>query len=197
MTHQKHLKYLKGGLKSWNYWREQNPHEILDLQEINLEGANLEGANFKDVNLARANLRWANLKRADFTNADLSNASLMMADCSETCFIRANLIKADFRGAILVNAKFQEAELVQTDLSQTNITGANFYDTTRNGWHIEGSLCEYVFWDWNREHRIPERGHFTPGEFEKRYKNPRIPHHSLRTMLHLLTVIIQQACLLK
>lgn len=112
-----------------------------------------------------------------------------MADCSMAGFVGADLSSADFRGAILVHAKFQEAKLAQTNLSQTNLTGANFYDTIRDGWNIEGSQCEYVFWDWSKEHRIPERGYFRPGEFEKRYKNSQAPHHPLRAMRRLVTLI--------
>ncbi|GAK60318.1 pentapeptide repeat protein [Candidatus Vecturithrix granuli] len=197
MAHQKYFSYLKNGVTLWNHWRENHPHEIPDLREINLEGANLEGANFKDTNLAGANLRWANLKRVDFTNANLSHAECMMADCSMACFVGANLSNADFRGAILVHAKLQEAKLVQTNLSQTNVTGANFYDTARDGWNIEGSLCEYVFWDWSKEHRIPQHGYFRPGEFEKRYKNSHTPHHPLRAMLHLVTLMFNRVSLVE
>ena len=119
-----------------------------------------------------------------------------MADFTEALFLGANLTNADFRGAILLNTNFQHAKLIQANFSQTNMTGANLYDTRRDGWNIEDSQCEYVFCDWNREHRVPEHGDFKPGEFEEQYQEMQASGFSLNMLFHLFLLMLNRVFLL-
>lgn len=89
---QRHLKYLRTGIKE----------HCANLSDTNLRGAYLRGANLSSANLSTADLsgadlRGANLQGADLRGANLSNAGLSDADLSNT----------DLRGADLNSAYIQ------------------------------------------------------------------------------------------
>lgn len=174
MMQQKHLEYLKQGVKRWNQWRSENSSEQPDLEGVNLEGAVLENINFEEANLTGANLKWANLWGAHLTKAALPEADLRMADLSESHIRGANLTKADLRGAILADADLRETCLELADLSGANITGVKLYNSHLEGCIIEGVVCDYIFLDSEGSKRVPDGRNFRPKEFEHYSKHPQL-----------------------
>ena len=57
-----------------------------------------------------------------------------------------------------------------TNLTNANITGVCLYGTARDNWKIDGIKCDYVYFDAEREERIPKDRDFEPGEFEELYR---------------------------
>jgi hypothetical protein len=96
---QEHYDKLIKGVKSWNEWREENPHIGIrlfgvKLQEANLRWANLQRADLGEANLQGAELREVNLQGAQFGGANLQGAELEGANLQYADLRRANLNKA-------------------------------------------------------------------------------------------------------
>ncbi|MEH2027902.1 pentapeptide repeat-containing protein [Nostoc sp.] len=168
MTNPEHLRRLWEGANRWNQWRQQNPHELPDLEgacitrvppgipedlrRFDLSGSNLRGANLTGVRLSRANL-----ERADLTQAILCFASFF----TQTNFIfpsfinsanlsRANLTQANLRMARLDNANLTRANLQEADLWNASFRFANLQeaDLTR------ATLTYANFWSANLQESI-------------------------------------------
>ncbi len=69
-----------GDMTEWNYWREQNPSESINLSGAFFIRSNLSGANLKGANLTKANLWGANLNDTDLHYANLEKTYLLFAD---------------------------------------------------------------------------------------------------------------------
>jgi uncharacterized protein YjbI with pentapeptide repeats len=145
LANKRHLNILRGGVKTWNKWREEHPkiQPALSGAELNnarLGFANLRGANLREAMLLGANLGGANLNRADLLGtsldgahlgeANLFKANLVGAHVNEANLRKAilrgvNLSQADLRGADLVRANLSEANLSEANLSEANLSEAN------------------------------------------------------------------------
>jgi hypothetical protein len=112
----------------------------------------------------------ANLKKAKIENADFRKSKLVGAKLNEAVLQRTNLSEADLSTADLSRAKLQAAFLIKTDLTEAIITGAELSGAVCENWIIEGINCEYVFFDFEAENRIPRGRDFRPKEFEELYK---------------------------
>jgi hypothetical protein len=172
MANAEHLDRIKQkrGVSAWNTWREEHPEIEIDLRGANLSraplsradlrGADLRGTDLSRANVSNADLRGANLSRtdlngADLKRADLSQASLCEADLSQTDLSRARLFAANLRGSDLSGANLRNATLTDVCL----------WETQRQGWSIQGIICEAVYWDKDKK----ERTTYKPGEFERLY----------------------------
>ena len=145
LTHNKrHLAMLKKGVKTWNGWREKNPHIIPQLSGIdlalgkysNLDGYNLDNANlagfsgavvsFKCASLIGANLEKAEFKECDFEGANLTRANLKSVFVIDTEFERAIFREANLNEASIKLSTFIEASLEKADIQQANLIKVNF-----------------------------------------------------------------------
>ena len=70
MPDPEHLKILKQDVKTWNKWREENPHISPDLMSADLGEAKLYRAD-----LSEANLSDSNLGGTTFGDVDLNTVS--------------------------------------------------------------------------------------------------------------------------
>lgn len=147
MANEEHAAKLKEGVTAWNQWRIDNPDMEPDLSGANLSKADLYGANLIEANLSGSDLNGANLSEAIIFKADLSGANLSGADLSGANLNLANLINAVFRKATL--------------------TGASLWQIQRDGWVIEGVICEQFFDDKLGKHKVPKGRDFERGEFER------------------------------
>jgi hypothetical protein len=143
MANQQHLDILEKGVEVWNWWRQEMPDIIPDLEaaslrEMCLDGIDLHQANMRRVDLyrtslCRANLReadlhMANLYRVDFSNADLRKATLRGADLIRACLVGTSLHEADLRWI-----KLGEADLSGADLRACAVYGVCAWDITLDG----------------------------------------------------------------
>jgi uncharacterized protein YjbI with pentapeptide repeats len=135
LANKRHLNILRGGVKTWNKWREEHPKIQPDLSGAELNNArlgfaNLRGANLREAMLLGANLGGANLNRADLLGTSLDGAHLGEANLFKANLVgahvnEANLRKAILRGVNLSQADLRGADLVRANLSEANLTGAN------------------------------------------------------------------------
>ncbi|MCH8208990.1 MAG: pentapeptide repeat-containing protein, partial [Nitrospinae bacterium] len=147
MANEEHVGKIEEGAEAWNLWRIDNPDIDPDLSGANLSKANLYGANLNGVDLSGADLGGANLSEAVIYKANLSGANLSGADLSGANLNLANLINAVFRKATL--------------------TGASLWQIQRDGWVIEGVICEQFYDDKLGKHKVPKGRDFERGEFER------------------------------
>jgi Pentapeptide repeats (8 copies) len=93
LANKRHLNILRGGVKTWNKWREEHPKIQPDLSGAELNArlgfANLRGANLREAMLFGANLGGANLSRADLLGTSLDGAHL-----GEANLFKANLVES-------------------------------------------------------------------------------------------------------
>jgi uncharacterized protein YjbI with pentapeptide repeats len=161
MASPSHLKRLRGGVPTWNSWRQRNRDVVPDLTRADLNGANLRRANLRGANLSEgelikaslsgadlsgANLVGANLSGADLVGANLSNAFLtailVRAELHRANLYRTNLIGADLRGANLTEADLEGTILVNANLSEADLSKAFLLDTDLSGAYLFGAnLC--------------------------------------------------------
>ena len=135
-----------------------------NLSGSDLSGANLSGAALYDSDLTKADLSGANLFEADMFATNLTDATLYDAD-----FLLASLVSANLTGANLSYANLKGTILMRADLTGANLTGAKLFGSARDGWKIEGVICDYVFWDDAHRERSPKTRDLVPGEFEQLY----------------------------
>ena len=123
MANEKHLAILKGGIQTWNQWRDKHPEIRPDLSEANLGKANLSQANLSQANLWKADLHEADLRATNLQQADIGDAHLFKA------YLRgANLQGANLRRAYLFHANLFGADLSGANLSQASLVGTNLFD---------------------------------------------------------------------
>jgi hypothetical protein len=173
MANKEVLEILKQGVEVWNKWRRENPDVTPDLTGANLNNSNLAGAN-----LCKADLRWVKLCGADLHGtrlfrANLVGARLVGANLAGTDLSMADLYEANLREVDLREADLSLVCLVRTDLNHANLTGAHLYGVSRDNWNISGVTCDWIYWDEEKENRVPKDRHFRSGEFEELYKDAR------------------------
>ncbi|MDX8414911.1 pentapeptide repeat-containing protein [Intestinicryptomonas porci] len=127
-------------LTGWNFAGQT-------LTNADLSGATLTNANLGFATLTNANLGFATLTNADlsgatltnvyFESATLTNADLSGATLTNVYFESATLTNADLSGATLTNVYFYFATLTNADFTDAVITGANFGNTTSEGFTKE------------------------------------------------------------
>jgi uncharacterized protein YjbI with pentapeptide repeats len=134
-----------------------------ELRRARLNEADLSNAVLSRADLTRARLVRANLSKASFKEANLSRARLSEADLNNANLRGANLKDAKCRKANLSMASLRWARLINTNLDGATLTGVCLWETQRAGWSIEGTVCEYVYWDGAGK----EKSDYSPGEFER------------------------------
>ena len=77
MANKEQLKLIKGGVETWNAWRQAHPSIRIDLSSGNLSGMNLPGIDLAGANLQDVNFNAADLSDARLSGANLSESSLM------------------------------------------------------------------------------------------------------------------------
>jgi len=60
--------------------------------------------------------------------------------------------------------------LKEADLQKADLTGTRLWGAYRAGWKLAGVRCEHVYLDPEARLRVPRRGAFDEGEFERRYR---------------------------
>ncbi|WP_214036494.1 pentapeptide repeat-containing protein, partial [Methanospirillum sp.] len=64
MADEKQVEAIKGGVASWNQWKEENPRKRPDLRGAHLTGLSLEGINLNGARLSETDFEFCNLKKA-------------------------------------------------------------------------------------------------------------------------------------
>ena len=129
MANEEQLSILKQGSEAWNKWREENPDQLIDLEDARLYGQILSHANFRESNLRRADLSGAKLDNTNFYLADLRQANLAEADLTWANLAGAKLNEAILYQAILNRADVREADLTKANLSSADLREALLYQT--------------------------------------------------------------------
>jgi len=147
------------GVSAWNRWRAEHPGVRPDLAKAHLVHRKLKGADLYAADLRGADLTGTDLTGADLRRANLEGAALGGAVLKKALLLRANLAGAQLRGADLTQAD-QKAEL----------TGTRLWGIRQGGWKLAGVRCAHVYLDPEGRLRVPRRGAFDEGEFERRYR---------------------------
>jgi uncharacterized protein YjbI with pentapeptide repeats len=121
---QKQLELLKkcsekGDMADWNKQREENPNEMIWLQNAPLERANLRGGHLEEADLWRAHLEGAILEVAHLEGADLRDSNL-----EEAYLTAAHLEATKLHGAHLEGARLDEAYLQGAHLRGAHLDSA-------------------------------------------------------------------------
>lgn len=158
------------GVTAWNRWRAEHPGVRVDLSKAHLVHRKMKGADLCAADLREADLSGTDLSGADLRRANLSGAKLGGASLKKALLTRANLSGANLRGADLTQTDLREAVLAEADLQKADLTGARLWGAHRAGWKLAGVRCGHVFLDPEARLRVPRRGSFEDGEFERRYR---------------------------
>jgi hypothetical protein len=154
------LEILNEGVQVWNNWRQQNPSQLVDLSQadlqgrdlvqINLSNAQLSGARLNAAVLAQADLHHADLSRANLSGADLTNVDLRRAVLTTASMFRVDLTAARLDSANLVGsflimaslemASLQDADLAACYLMNVNFAKANLTRTVFSGARMESTV---------------------------------------------------------
>jgi uncharacterized protein YjbI with pentapeptide repeats len=123
VANSEHIEILLRGPRAWNAWRQENPSQIPDLDEVtlSLSERQLGPINGGPVDLSSASLRRASLRSASLTEANLEGADLSEADLAYARLDHANLQSADLTGARLDYADFSGAVLTDANLCGVNM----------------------------------------------------------------------------
>lgn len=116
MADSRQIEMLRGDLKDWQQWRDENADLRPDLSKASLRGVHLD-----KVDLHNADLTGADLTHAFFHEANLCGADLSGAVMEGTNFCRAHLRGAILRCANLRRANFDRADLSGADLSRAKL----------------------------------------------------------------------------
>jgi len=145
-----HLKILRGEIRSWNRWRNENPNIQPDLRGADLTGMllrrlNLRGADLSGANVSRIDLPGADFRGADLCGTILSGANLSHGRLSNVNFCRADLSKtdlseADLSGANLTSANLNWAGVRHTDLRRASLQRANLSEADLWGANLEEAV---------------------------------------------------------
>ena len=143
MANQKHVKWLREGVETWNKKREEEDF-IPDLSGANLRSADLSGAKLRDADLSGAKLCDASLidthlVHAKLRDADLSGAKLCDADLRGADLHGAGLINAKLNSADLIDANLRDADLRSADLHDANLRDADLRDADLFGSNLSGA----------------------------------------------------------
>lgn len=158
------------GVTAWNRWRAEHPGVRPDLGKLHLVHRKMKGADLYAADLRGADLTGTDLTGADLRRANLAEAKLGGATLKKALILRANLAGASLRGADLTQADLREAILKEADLQKADLTGARLWGAYRAGWKLAGVRCDHVYLDPEARLRVPRRGAFEEGEFERRYR---------------------------
>ena len=154
------------------------------LLGANFTGANLGNTKFSGAKLSGSYLTGARMSWADFRScvmhrtsiaggnlehANLSKTNLNKADLQDTRLNSANFYKSNLEEANLTGADLSRAFLSEANLGRAKITGAVLSQTITEGWAIPGIVCDYIYFDSNKQLRTPRDRNFEPGEFEEFY----------------------------
>ncbi|MEM1253830.1 MAG: pentapeptide repeat-containing protein [Cyanobacteria bacterium P01_H01_bin.21] len=137
MANPEHVKELRGGVVTWNYWREKHPGVVPDLV-----AADLSGCDLNSVDLRGANLRKSNLWGTNLANADLSEAILIGANFYETGLECADLSNANLRGVDLREAGIEFTKLCGADLSEADLSGTQLGTYDLQGEKLIGAYLD-------------------------------------------------------
>jgi hypothetical protein len=170
MADREQVALAEKGVAAWNRWRASHPGARIDLAKAHLIHHKLKGADLCAADLRRADLSGTDLSGADLRRANLAGAKLGGASLKKALMTRANLTGANLRGADLTHTDLREAVLAEADLQKADLTGARLWGAHRAGWKLAGVRCEHVFLDPEARLRVPRRGAFDEGEFERRYR---------------------------
>jgi len=135
MADKDQMAILNQGVEAWNKWRQENPDEILDLRDAELENMNLENVNLAEADLEKANFSFANFKNANLAFSNLENANFSFANFEGANFTAADLENAHLEDANLVGARFSGANLKKAILANSNLKNAYLADA-----HLEGTI---------------------------------------------------------
>jgi uncharacterized protein YjbI with pentapeptide repeats len=135
-----HIEILRRGPRAWNAWREANPSQVPNLDDValSLSQRQLGPINGGPINLRAVSMQRAFLRSASLSVADLEAADLSGADLAYARLDQANLKAANLSGAILDYADFTGAVLIDANLSGAslqhvqNLTQAQINDSICN-----------------------------------------------------------------
>ena len=135
LAESEHIEILRRGPRAWNAWREANPSQVPNLDDVSLSLSQRQlgpinggPTNLRSVSMQRAFLRSGSLSAADLEAADLSGADLAYAGLDQ-----ANLKAANLSGAILDYADFTGAVFTDANLQHVqNLTQAQINDSICN-----------------------------------------------------------------
>lgn len=158
--------------------------ERVNLSCANFYSTKLTGSSFRHSTLSGASLERSKINWVDFHLCVLHKAKLKNSKIRNCDFTRANLVKTDFESSALIgsifhranmafsnlrNVNFSHSNLSEANLSNADITGAILSNVSTVGWDISNIKCEYIYFEENRENRVPLNRNFTENEFEELY----------------------------
>jgi|SRR6516165_9657881 len=152
LAESEHIEILRRGPRAWNAWREANPSQVPNLDDVSLSLSQRQlgpinggPTNLRSVSMQRAFLRSGSLSAADLEAADLSGADLAYAGLDQANLKAANLSGAildyaDFTGAVLTDANLSGASLQHVQ----NLTQAQINDSICNAATILPAHLEHL-----------------------------------------------------
>lgn len=158
--------------------------ERADLSLANFFSTKLTGTSFRFATLTGAVLENSKVNWVDFHLSSLHKAHLRSSKIRNSDFTRANLCKTDFENSVLIgsifhkanlahsnlcNVNFSHSNLSEANLSNANITGSILSNVSTKGWKISNIKCKYIYFEENRENRVPQNRDFREHEFEELY----------------------------
>ncbi len=170
MAEREQVALAEKGVSAWNRWRAEHPGVRADLAKAHLIHRKMKGADLYAADLSGADLSGTDLSGADLRRANLAKAKLGGASLKKALLTRANLVGAQLRGADLTQADLREAVLAEADFQKADLTGSRLWGAHRAGWKLAGVRCDHVFLDPEARLRVPRKGAFEDGEFERRYR---------------------------
>ena len=140
MAESDHFQILRHGPKVWNTWREQNPSQVPNLDDVALS---LSERQLGPINGGPVNLRAACMRRAFLRSAALSGAELEAADMSGTDLTYARLDGANLKAANLSSAILDGADFTGAILTDANLSGASLRHVQNlTQAQIKHSICD-------------------------------------------------------
>jgi hypothetical protein len=170
MAEREQVALAEKGVTAWNRWRSEHPGARPDLAKAHLVHKKLKGADLYAADLTGADLSGTDLTGADLRRANLAEAKMGGCTLKKALLLRANLAGANLRGADLTQADLREAVLKEADLQKADLTGTRLWGAYRDGWKLAGVRCDHVYLDPEARLRVPRKGAFEEGEFERRYR---------------------------
>jgi hypothetical protein len=140
MPNQEQLSIIKQGAEAWNKWRNENPHEEIDLFQAKLKGMDLRLSNLFQANLVEADLTGANLSGSILISANLMGANLRRANLRRALLNMASLVEANLEGADIREANLAMASLIGAKVSGSKISESLVYGI--NVWDLKGEFDE-------------------------------------------------------
>lgn len=154
----------------------------------------LDGADFSGANLSHSDFEKCSCNRATFAAARAANVTFAAIEAREadfssckltgTDFRFSRLEKSDFSSSKLTAASFREAKIsecsftnsdlrrsvwVKASVHKSKFTGCQIWAWTVEAWHLEHTICRYVFDDEAGSRRMPEQPR--DGQFESEFRS--------------------------